>query len=130
MGSENLKPCRSKEEARERGKKGGVASGEARRAKKTMKEVALALLDMTSEVNVNGKKEKKENRELLVAAQFRKAVFDGDLNSAKWLTELIGEAPTIKTEITGANGEPLIPQKSLSVDEAKEKLKELEELMK
>lgn len=31
---ENLKPVRSKEEARERGRAGGIKSGEARRRKK------------------------------------------------------------------------------------------------
>ena len=36
-GSENIYP-RSSDEARENGKKGGIASGEARRQKKTMRE--------------------------------------------------------------------------------------------
>lgn len=43
-GTDNLKPARSKEEARERGKKGGRASGEARRRKKTMREALEHLL--------------------------------------------------------------------------------------
>ena len=34
---QNLKPVRSKSEARELGRKGGFASGEARRAQKTLK---------------------------------------------------------------------------------------------
>ena len=33
----NLKPVRTKSEARERGRNGGKASGEARRRKKTMR---------------------------------------------------------------------------------------------
>lgn len=37
---QNLKPVRSKKEARERGKKGGVASGEARRQKRDRREWA------------------------------------------------------------------------------------------
>lgn len=41
---DKLKPVRTKQEASERGKKGGIASGEARRARKTLKEELLALL--------------------------------------------------------------------------------------
>ena len=47
MNDENLKPFseRSKEEAREMGRKGGKASGEARRAKKTLADAIRAVLD-------------------------------------------------------------------------------------
>jgi hypothetical protein len=44
-GEENLVPVRSVDEARERGRNGGKASGEARRRKKTMRQLAEALLD-------------------------------------------------------------------------------------
>lgn len=47
MNDENLKPFseRSKEEARDMGRKGGKASGEARRAKKTLADAIRAVLD-------------------------------------------------------------------------------------
>ena len=41
---QNLKPVTSKKEARERGRKGGLASGEARRKRKTLKEELLLML--------------------------------------------------------------------------------------
>ena len=41
---QNLKPVNSKKEARERGRKGGLASGEARRKRKTLKEELLLML--------------------------------------------------------------------------------------
>ena len=41
----NLKPVRTKKEARERGKRGGIKSGEARRKRKTLKEELLTLLE-------------------------------------------------------------------------------------
>lgn len=44
-GVDNLRPVRSKEEARERGKKGGIASGEARKKKKTMSQLATMMLN-------------------------------------------------------------------------------------
>ena len=43
-GKENLRPVSSKEEARERGRKGGLASGEAIRKRKTLKEELLLML--------------------------------------------------------------------------------------
>lgn len=43
-GKDNLRPPRSTAEARERGKKGGVASGKARRERKALREELLALL--------------------------------------------------------------------------------------
>lgn len=44
-GEENLVPVRTVDEARERGRNGGKASGEARRRKKSMRQLAEALLD-------------------------------------------------------------------------------------
>ena len=43
-GKESLRPVSSKEEARERGRKGGLASVEARRKRKTLKEELLLML--------------------------------------------------------------------------------------
>ena len=45
-GVDNLKPPRTKDEARERGQNGGKASGEARRRKKALKEEFEILLSM------------------------------------------------------------------------------------
>ena len=46
VNDENLRPCRNKSEARERGKIGGVASGKARREKKTIREAFALLKDL------------------------------------------------------------------------------------
>lgn len=43
---QNLNPCRTKSEARERGAAGGVKSGESRRRKRAMREVLDDLLQM------------------------------------------------------------------------------------
>ena len=43
-GKDNLRPVSSTEEARERGRKGGLASGKARRKRKTLKEELLLML--------------------------------------------------------------------------------------
>ena len=43
---ENLKIIRTESEAREKGKKGGIASGESRRRKKTLKELMNSIATM------------------------------------------------------------------------------------
>lgn len=58
-GIENLKPVRSKAEAREKGKKGGIASGVARRRKKSLKELG----DMIGSLSVKSEKNKAIMRE-------------------------------------------------------------------
>ena len=45
MNDENLRPVKTKKEARERGSRGGKASVEARRRRKTLREELLALLE-------------------------------------------------------------------------------------
>ena len=52
-GNGNLIPVRTKEEARVRGRNGGVASGIARRQKKTLREIGemIGSLDIKSEKN-------------------------------------------------------------------------------
>ena len=45
-GTNNLIPPRSKDEARTRGKNGGIASGKARREKKALRETMQELLTM------------------------------------------------------------------------------------
>ena len=49
---ENLKPVRTKSEARERGRNGGKASGKSRRRKAALRDTMNRLLTM--QVNVNG----------------------------------------------------------------------------
>lgn len=56
---DNLKPARTKSEARERGKNGGKASGVARRKKKALKEEFELLLSMPHEKRVAERKSSK-----------------------------------------------------------------------
>lgn len=94
----NLKPVRTKEEARERGKKGGRASAEARRQRKTLKENMNLLLnlDVTSARDFNKLTAMGipvgdiDNAMLLTAAMFKKAA-SGDVAAYKEIRDLIGE---------------------------------------
>jgi len=60
-GIENLKPIRSEEEAREKGKNGGIKSGETRRRKRAIKESLDILLSKDFKpTSKSGKKLVKE----------------------------------------------------------------------
>lgn len=87
MNEENLIPFseRSKEEARELGKKGGIASGEARRRKKTLKDELIALLEIN------------DNQEKISLAVLRKAL-EGDIQAFTTIRDTIGEKPKDKIE--------------------------------
>ena len=97
---ENLKPIQSKSEARELGRKGGIASGEARREKATMKATLEMLLN---ETNKNG----KTYRELATLGLLKGAI-NGNASNYKTILETLGElitdnnsmtSPTIKIEL-------------------------------
>jgi hypothetical protein len=120
-GHKNLKPIRSEEEARIKGKKGGTASGKARLAKKTAREYAIAALE-----GVTKDKEGKSItiKDVMIQKLIAKAVSEADLNAIKYIVELIGESPSQKIEVTGKDGKDLL-QKDLSKDEAKALIAEM-----
>ena len=107
MAKEDLKPVRSKEEAKERGAKGGIASGEARRKKKTLRE----LVELFGELGVNpdtrklmkqlGIPEELMTRKMQpVVALFNKAN-KGDVAAFNAIRDIIGEKPVDETKLTG-----------------------------
>lgn len=101
----NLKPVRSKDEARELGKKGGKASGKARREKKTMQELCKILLEVPlKEGKVNGVKDitslatlKDKNitiQQAMILSLMKKAM-SGDVQAFHAIVELSGnKSPT------------------------------------
>lgn len=82
---QNLKPVRSKKEARERGKKGGIASGKARQERKTLKEELLALLE-------DGETQKKISLALIQQAK------KGNTKAYEIIRDSIGEKPIDKVQ--------------------------------
>ena len=110
MAIENLKPVQSKEEASERGRKGGIASGEARRRKKSMKETLELFLSLPLD---NGKEydvEKLQNfanlkgknitvNDAILIKQIQKAL-KGDNNAINFVRDLV-EPKTNNLNITG-----------------------------
>lgn len=90
----NLKPVskRTKSEARELSKKGGIASGQSRRMKKTFKELLKIALEMKSPTG-------KTNAEEIVASMIRKAQ-DGDVKAFEAVRDTIGEKPKDEIDVT------------------------------
>ena len=86
--TKNLKPIRSVNEAREMGKVGGVASGKARRERKTLKEELIALLK-------TGDNQTKLSVALLSSA------LNGNVKAFEVIRDTIGEKP--KEEIVVEN---------------------------
>ena len=123
-GKENLKPVRTKSEARERGKKGGIASGEKRREKKAMKETLETLLQMPLKsgkaVNLDKIKDiaalKGKNitvQEAIMLAQIQKAI-KGDTKAAEYVRDTSGNKLKEGVELSGGINNPFT---GLSTDE-------------
>ena len=96
----NLKPPRTKSEARERGKKGGKKSGEARRERKALKEQLLLLLETGNA------------RQELCTALLDKAL-SGDVRAFEVIRDTIGEKPVEKVAQTDGDGND-VPKNDLS----------------
>lgn len=85
-------------------KKGGIASGVAKREKQTAQQVARAILDEMLHA--------KDGSEVTIRyAMLRKAAekaYKGDLRAMETLVKISGEMPAEKREVTGKDGAPLM----------------------
>lgn len=100
---DNLKPVQSKEEASERGRKGGIASGKARREKKMLKECFEALLDKQYKTR-DGKR--ATGAETLALTVFQKAQ-RGDLKAFELVRDTAGQKPIDKVMLAEVNEETI-----------------------
>ena len=76
---------RNASEARESGRKGGIASGEARRRKRQLKDDLIMLLEMIGDND-------KTNQENIAVATIAKAL-GGDIRAIEFIRDTIGEKP-------------------------------------
>jgi hypothetical protein len=103
-GQENLIPMseRSEEEVRELGKKGGIASGEARREKATMKKTLELLLEAKNS-------EGRTYQELTTLGLIKGAI-DGKAENYRTIVQLLGEleeskeTPNVEIKIVDNTG--------------------------
>lgn len=104
---DNLKPVRSQEEAKKKGRKGGIASGKARREKRTQQEIARRLLDMPMEDRqlddvkfLQGYKGMNITAgEAALLHQLQKAIKDGDGKAYMIVRDTAGEQPVQRMEV-------------------------------
>ena len=111
-GKDNLRPVSSTEEARERGRKGGLASGKARRKRKTLKEELLLML---SDGDI---------QEKISLALINEAINGNNAGSVtkafEVIRDTIGERPVEKVQATQA----VVDMSAFSTDEIKAMLDE------
>lgn len=106
---ENLKPCRTTEEARERGRKGGINSGKRKKEKRKLKEIAEMLLDMKAPDDIIAGFEllypdldaKEMTNRLAIVQRLILNALAGDNKAFELLRDQIGEKP--KEEIVNTN---------------------------
>lgn len=98
---QNLKPVRTKSEARERGRNGGIKSGEVRGQRKTLKEELLILLEQ---------KDYQEKISLALLEQAKK----GNTKAYEIIRDTIGEKPKENINVSGEVNNPFA---GMSTDE-------------
>lgn len=91
-GKDNLRTPTA-EEARERGRKGGIASAKARAEKKQLKELLELALSQPSEI-VEG----EDNYTAITAALVNKAI-QGDTKAYEVIRDTLGQKPTEQTQM-------------------------------
>lgn len=94
---QNLKPVRTKKEARERGKAGGIKSGKIRAQRKTLRDELLTLLET--------KVEDKTIQEEISFSLIQEAL-GGNVKAFETIRDTIGEKPQNKLNISGEVNNP------------------------
>ncbi len=105
-GNDNLIPMneRTKDEQREIARKGGIASGEARRRKRTLRQIAEMLAEKEIAMpNPDGSMENLTYDVAMIQRQYQKAIAEGDTQAAKFLTNLLGEENVLQQTINVYN---------------------------
>ena len=74
------------------GRKGGIASGESKRQKRTLKEIAQMLADEKIQMpQPDGTTKELTYDVALIQTMYRNAITKGDTQAAKFLANLLGE---------------------------------------
>ena len=104
MAREDLIPLnrRTKDEQKKIARMGGIASGAARRERKTASEIAKAIAELRikdpkllQRLEREGiKKSDRTYLTTLILSMYTKAIAKGDVNAAKFIVELLGDMPT------------------------------------
>lgn len=116
---DNLRPVTTTEEAKERGRAGGIASGQAKRKKKLLSEIAEAFLsskvneeNITEKLKELGFKGQITKKDLLIYDLYTKAMSNNGfaIQAFKELRNLIGEEEPQKMDVVVAAAPTLAEQ--------------------
>lgn len=118
-GIENLKKPRSTEEAREWGRRGGLANAAKIREKDTFRRTLEAILDTPME------ELKSISPRLAICKGMILKAASGDKQAADWVRDTSGEKPVDKQELTGADGGPVSVATNVFKDVPNKKLAEI-----
>ena len=105
--NQNLRPVTTKEEARKRGRAGGIKSGELRKQRKTMREAMAALLEAEVTPNITADLKKRGYKgeapvtynDAMAVSMLLQALKKGDVKAYTAVMELMGE----KTQVLDIN---------------------------
>lgn len=100
---QNLKPIRTESEAREKGRNGGIASGAARREKKTVQKILNDFLSTAAKDNPQvsklaakmGLKSDDSIKDLFTIVCVLNTMKDGNLSDLERLSKMLGEQTEI-----------------------------------
>lgn len=114
MGKKTVPPLRDKEEARKRGRNGGLASGKARQKRKELRELLEVALSMPDE------ERGMSNAEAIAAALVEKAKA-GDVRAFEALRDTVGEKPVNRLDHSSTDGSltpaPLLDLSGRDIDD-------------
>ncbi|MBD5539568.1 MAG: hypothetical protein HDQ94_06195 [Desulfovibrio sp.] len=114
MSKRTVPPLRDKEEARKRGRNGGLASGKARQKRKELRELLEVALSMPDE------ERGMSNAEAIAAALVEKAKA-GDVRAFEALRDTVGEKPVNRLDHTSTDGSltpaPLLDLSGRDIDD-------------
>ena len=97
-GRDNLIPCRTKEEAKERGTNGGVKSGEARRKKKLLRELLNELMEKKNNLMLDENGDPMTNAAIM-AVKAIDAASGGDWKAWELVRDTAGQKPIEKVMV-------------------------------
>ena len=114
MSKKAVPPLRDKEEARKRGRNGGLASGKARQKRKELRELLEVALSMPDE------ERGMSNAEAIAAALVEKAKA-GDVRAFEALRDTVGEKPVNRLDHSSTDGSltpaPLLDLSGRDIDD-------------
>jgi hypothetical protein len=123
---ENLQPVKSKEEAREKGRRGGIASGEAKRQKKLLSQVYLDFFAKEHSVKISRKMVKGDGT-VIADAVILEVLRRCNSAAVSMLKEMREGTEGNKLALTDPDGGPFGHIMKMTPKERKEYLKKIQE---